>query len=63
MNKLTGIKNIIFDIGGVIVDLDRERCIEGFERLGVNGRDALGQYVQSGVFSGIETGETTNEEL
>ena len=53
MNKLTGIKNIIFDFGGVIVDLDRERCIEGFERLGVNVRDALGQYVQSGVFSGI----------
>ena len=63
MNKLTGIKNIIFDFGGVIVDLDRERCIEGFERLGVNVRDALGQYVQSGVFSGIETGETTTEEF
>ena len=24
MNKLTGIKNIIFDFGGVIVDLDRK---------------------------------------
>ena len=63
MNELTGIKNIIFDFGGVIVDLDRERCIEAFERLGVNVRDALGQYVQSGVFSGIETGEIGTEEF
>ena len=63
MTDLTGIKNIIFDFGGVIVDLDRERCIEAFERLGVNVRDALGQYVQSGVFSGIETGEIDTEEF
>ncbi len=63
MTDLTGIKNLIFDFGGVLVDLDRERCIESFERLGVNVRDALGQYVQSGVFSGIETGEIDTEEF
>lgn len=63
MTDLTGIKNIVFDFGGVLVDLDRERCIESFERLGVNVRDALGQYVQSGVFSGIETGEIDTEEF
>ncbi len=63
MADLTGIKNIVFDFGGVIVDLDRERCIEAFERLGINVRDALGQYAQSGVFSGIETGELDIEEF
>ena len=63
MTDLTGIKNIVFDFGGVLVDLDCERCIESFERLGVNVRDALGQYVQSGVFSGIETGEIDTEEF
>lgn len=63
MTDLSAIKNIIFDFGGVLVDLDRERCIEAFERLDVNVRDALGQYVQSGVFSGIESGEIDNEEF
>lgn len=63
MTDLKGIKNIVFDFGGVLVDLDRERCISAFENLGVNVREALGQYVQSGVFSDLELGEIDAEEF
>lgn len=58
-----GIKNIIFDFGGVLVDLDKERCLQSFERLGVDARGFLGQYVQSGIFSRIETGKATEREF
>lgn len=63
MNELADIKNIVFDFGGILVDLDRERCISAFENLGVNVRDALGQYTQSGVFSSYEKGDISTEEF
>lgn len=63
MTDMKGVKNVVFDFGGVLVDLDRERCIAAFERLGVNVREALGQYVQSGVFSSFEKGELDSEEF
>ena len=28
------IKNLIFDFGGVLVELDKARCLEAFNRLG-----------------------------
>lgn len=62
-NLLSGIRNIVFDFGGVLVDLDRERCISAFENLGVNVRDALGKYTQSGVFSSLEKGDITDEDF
>ena len=33
---MDGIKNIIIDLGGVIINLTRNRCIEAFEQLGVS---------------------------
>ena len=30
-----GIKNIIFDLGGIIVNLDRQRCVDSFKAIGV----------------------------
>lgn len=29
------IKNLVFDFGGVLIDLDRQRCLDNFERLGM----------------------------
>ena len=63
MSPLEGIKNIIFDFGGVIVDLDKERCLQSFEKLGIDARGFLGQYVQGGIFSRIETGTATVSEF
>ena len=31
--KRKGIKNLIIDFGGVLIDLDRRRCIEHFQKL------------------------------
>ena len=33
--KEKGIKNLIIDFGGVLIDLDRQRCIENFAKLGM----------------------------
>ena len=33
--KRKGIKNLIFDFGGVLINLDRQRCIENFRKLGL----------------------------
>ena len=53
------IKNIIFDFGGVLVDLDRKRCIEAFERIGAG---AVAGYVdecrQEDLFHDLEVGLT-----
>ena len=40
--KMQVIKNIIFDFGGVLVDLDRRRCIDAFKRIGAG---AVAAYV------------------
>lgn len=51
-----GIK-LLFDFGGVLVDLDRERCIRAFADLGIDVSPYLGAFKQSGPFSAIERGE------
>ena len=33
--KRKGIKNLIVDFGGVLIDLDRQRCLENFRKLGL----------------------------
>ena len=48
---------LLFDFGGVLVDLDKERCIRAFESLGFDIRPFLGTYRQAGVFSLLERGE------
>lgn len=51
------IKNVVIDLGGVMIDLDRERCVRAFERLGLKGVDSmLGLYRQEEPFLSIETG-------
>ncbi len=51
------IKNVVIDLGGVMIDLDRERCVRAFERLGLKDVDSmLGLYRQEEPFLSIETG-------
>ena len=58
------IKNIIFDLGGVIIDLERSKAVEALERLGYKDASALlGEYGQKGPFLMLETGEITSSEL
>ena len=53
------IRNVIFDLGGVVIDLDRDRAVRALEQLGLDGADEmLGLYGQKDPFLGLETGET-----
>lgn len=58
------IKNLLFDLGGVIIDIDRNRCVEALEKLGVADADSLlGKYVQSGIFADLESGNISAAEF
>ena len=48
---------LLFDFGGVIVDLKKEACIAAFDCLGFDIRPYLGTYVQGGVFASLERGQ------
>lgn len=60
-----GIKNLIIDLGGVIINLTRNRCIEAFEDLGVcNIREQIvNNYQHKDLFMQIELGTITTEEF
>lgn len=58
------IRNILFDLGGVVMNIRRSDCIEAFRALGMaHPEDFLGEYVQSGPFMGIENGSMTPDEF
>lgn len=51
------IKNLLFDLGGVIMDIRRENCIRAFKELGMESPETfLGEYVQAGPFGDLESG-------
>lgn len=51
------IKNLIFDFGGVLVDLDKARCLEAFSRIGfTEAASMIDAYCQQGVFAQLEEG-------
>ncbi|MGE0568693.1 MAG: HAD family hydrolase [Bacteroidia bacterium] len=57
MNNLN-IKSIIFDLGGVIINLDMQRTIDAFERLGCkNFNQMYSQLSQSELFDKFDKGQ------
>lgn len=53
------IKNIVFDFGGVIADLDKQKAVEAFKSLGIQEAEKyLDPYLQSGAFLEVENGKT-----
>ncbi len=58
------IKNLIFDMGGVILSLSPEVAWNRFESLGIkNARVQMGVYGQTGIFRQIEDGSISAEEF
>ena len=58
------IKNIAFDLGGVIIALSYEQAVRQFEAIGlVNAREHLDAFHQHGIFGALEDGSTTKEEF
>ena len=58
------IKNIIFDLGGVLVDLDFKSAINGLQQAGfANVKEQLQAFDREGIFQKFELGEMTAEEF
>jgi len=58
MVRLKGIKNIIFDFGGVLIDLDPQACLDAFAALGLpQVADYLTPYGHKGPFGQVENGD------
>ena len=61
---MKSVKNIVIDLGGVMIDLDRERCVRAFVDLGLENADSmLGLYRQEEPFLSIETGRISAGEF
>jgi glucose-1-phosphatase len=58
-------QGIIFDLGGVILNLDFSRTIQEFKTLspGLSGENFLGRVNQASFFSDYEIGKITSDEL
>lgn len=58
------IKNVIFDLGGVIINLDPARTRNAFTQLGLKNFDALYSFAQqSGVFDLFDKGFLSNADF
>lgn len=61
---MEGIKNVIFDMGGVLLNIDFSKSNEAFKQLGVQNFD---EYITlttiSDIFIQLETGKITPEEF
>jgi len=59
---MEAIQNIIFDLGGVILDIDFKKTEEAFVKLGVvNFADLFAHGKATALFRNYETGEVTDE--
>lgn len=59
---MSRIKNIIFDLGGVIYDIDYHKTIEAFSNLGIDQAEVLySQAQQTDLFDAYEIGAISSE--
>ena len=64
LDMLKGIKNIIFDLGGVIYAIDYQATIKAFEGLGIkNFEQIYAKAGQSNLFDALETGKISKTEF
>ena len=58
------IKNIIFDLGGVLINLDYDKTAVAFKKLGVENFDDLyTQFNANELFEDIETGKISDQDF
>lgn len=58
------IKNLIFDLGGVIMTIDQNEALRRFKELGVADIERrLDPYTQTGIFGDVEEGRITADEF
>jgi glucose-1-phosphatase len=62
--SLTNLKNIVFDLGNVILNLDFDASIRAFQKLGLNSEVVNREQAYADpIFYELETGKTTPEEF
>lgn len=58
------IRNLLFDMGGVILDIDRSKAIKALKEAGMpHPEELLGDYGQKGPFLALERGEISVQEF
>ena len=58
------IRNIVFDLGGVLVDLDFKAAINGLQKAGfANVKEQLQAFDREGIFQKFELGEMSADEF
>ena len=61
---MRGITTLLFDFGGVLVNLDKQLCLNEFAKLGVSNLEKLiSKFTQSGLFFNLEKGLVSVEEF
>jgi HAD superfamily hydrolase (TIGR01509 family) len=64
MIDLNGIKNVIFDFGGVLFEIDYHLPAQAFAQLGFTDfKEIYTQANQNPIFDQLETGKVSNEEF
>jgi FMN phosphatase YigB (HAD superfamily) len=64
MIDLNGVKNIIYDFGGVLFEIDYHLPVQAFYDLGFkNFAEIYTQAAQNPIFDQLETGKISNEEF
>jgi FMN phosphatase YigB (HAD superfamily) len=62
--RMGNIRNIIFDFGGVIIDIDYQSTIRSFQNLGIgNFEEHYSKMKQSHLFDDLEKGKITPHEF
>ena len=63
-SQMKNIKNIIFDLGNVLIDIDYDKTIDAFEQLGFkNFKSTYSPYKMDALFENVETGRISEEEF
>ncbi len=58
------IKNILFDLGGVIMTIDQPQAVKHFKEIGLaDAEQRLDPYTQSGIFGDLEDGTITADDF
>ena len=61
---MMGIRNIIFDLGGVILNIDYQAPVQAFQKLGIQTSEAFySKQQQDELFDLLETGKISGDEF
>ena len=64
MSKYKGVTTLIFDLGGVLVNLDWKSCVNNFKKIGVSEMETLlSTTLQRGFILEYERGEISTEQF